>query len=90
MEQTVEFLKLEMLLDDEESKKMRWVIKPVTVSQEKKWSSMLQMSLVSSVGKREPVESAFGIQADVFFFWDVELPFFKVLTHPVLFRFDDS
>lgn len=48
------------------------------------------MSLVSSVGKREPVESAFGIQADVFFFWDVELPFFKVLTHPVLFRFDDS
>lgn len=76
-----------MLLDDGESEKM---IKPVAVSQEKKWNSMLQMSLVSSVGKREPVESAFGIQADVFFFWDVELPFFKVLTHPVLFRFDDS
>lgn len=86
----MEFLKLEMLLDDGESKKMRRVMKPATVSQEKKWSSMLQMSLVSSVGKREPVESAFGIQADVFFFWDVALPFFKVLTHPVLFWCDDS
>lgn len=66
------------------------MIKPVTVGREKKLSSTLQMALVSSIGMRELVGSAFGIQADVFFFGDVELPFFKVLTHPVLFRFDDS
>lgn len=66
------------------------MIKPVTAGQEKKLSSTLPMALVSSIGMRERVGTAFGIQADVFFFWDVELPFFKVLTHPVLFRFDDS
>lgn len=66
------------------------MIKPVKVGWVKTLSSMLQMALVSSAGMREPVGSAFGIQADVFFFWDVELPFFKVLTHPVLFWFDDS